>query len=147
MTRKERYERLSRQAEGPKPAIRDECGSRHVPCFFQQGDEKEEQQDLRQEDHRSRDSTDDPVHQQSTQRTIFHRSGDPLPDGSKRHIDPLHRYLCHPVDRSEHDDHHQQEEKGTGDGMNQHTVESIISPSPSAGLLGTDRKTCLRQQI
>ena len=105
-----RDEALAVQADLAHQAVHEERRARHVAGVFQQANEAEEQQNLRQEDDDRADAGDDALHEQVVQVAGGHAVADPFAEAVHHSFNPAHRNLRKAEDALKHQRHEADED-------------------------------------
>ena len=111
------------QTRAAHDLVHQERRARHVAQVFEQQDEQEQDQDLRQEHQHAADAGDDAVLdealQQPFRQRVMRQHAEPVEAG----LDQVHQRLRPGEHRLEHDEQQRQQDEQAGDRMQQHGVD------------------------
>ncbi len=125
MRAEQRHKSMAREPEGPKQAINHKGGPSEIPRALQQGQQEEEQADLRQEDDRAPDTRDHAIGDEVTQCPLGQQRAKPGPDGPEPHVDPVHWIRGELEDHIEQPGHHHRERTHTQDRVGEGAIKAI----------------------
>ena len=111
-THQQRNKRLAVQADLVHEFVHNERYAGHITGVFHQGDEKEEDQNIRQKHNHAADAADDAVRQKIAESAIRHGLPEEIADQPDGCIYPPHRILS---EREGGLEHHPEEEKEDGE--------------------------------
>jgi hypothetical protein len=110
--RKQRHESLAVQSHAAHQPVHQKRRARHVAAVFQERDEEEEQEDLRQEDEHAADAGDDAVGEQVGQQARRHLRACEFRERAKSPVNQVHRQRRPGEDRLEDQPHDEEQYEG-----------------------------------
>ena len=121
----QRHEALAGQADLAQHEVEQEHRARHVAGGLDDGDERDQQRDLRHEHQRTADAVDDTVDEEAVQRPFGHDAGDQVLDQPLQRLDPTDHRFGDQEHQLQHRRYHGEQHQRSEQRMQQYGVESI----------------------